>query len=547
MNPSYIVPAALCVAAILVLASAVWIWRLQSVLGTLRKAKAETDLRLAVEGEKTARIPSLEVSLTEKTNQVDSLREAKSAAEREFATQTETLSLTRERLAATQQDLNALASKLETAGSGILVLESKLADKSARLDQTSGLLDDARDESGRNLAALENTRSELADLRTQYAKLQETLVQVTKTADEKLALLHGAKEEMSNQFKLLGQEIMAQHGESLKKQNIEQLDGLLAPLRQKLGDFQQQLSAAQTETIKERAALGEHIRSVLDASAKMSSETNNLTQALKGKSQTQGAWGEMMLKRILEQSGLREGEEYVFQESRANDDGAHLRPDVVVNLPSREKVVIDSKVSVTAFYAYLNAETEEERNTQLSLHVNSISKHIDALSDKEYQHLFSSQLNFVIMFVPIEGALAVALKAQPELTLLAANKNVAIATPTTLMLALKTIANLWHVERRNRNAEEIAERAGKLYDKFVGFVADLDELGSRLSQAQTSYAEAMDKLSKGKGNLVRQVEMVRQLGAKAGKNIPPELLNGEEPEPLIVQSTITPEPVDSAT
>jgi DNA recombination protein RmuC len=186
----------------------------------------------------------------------------------------------------------------------------------------------------------------------------------------------------------------------------------------------------------------------------------------------------------------------------------------------------------------VKAETDEDHNMELSLHLSSVKKHIEALSDKEYQHLFSSQLNFVIMFVPIEGALAVALEKEPELTSLAAKKNVAIVTPTTLVLALKTIANLWHVQRRNQHAEEIADRAGKLYDKFVGFVGDLESVGSRLNQAQNSYTEAMNKLSKGGGNLIRQVEKVRELGAKTGKNIPEKLLDVSEAEAITIEATV---------
>jgi DNA recombination protein RmuC len=269
----------------------------------------------------------------------------------------------------------------------------------------------------------------------------------------------------------------------------------------------------------------------------MTSETENLTQALKGKSQMQGAWGEMVLKTILDRSGLREGEEYVTQESRVTEEGARLRPDVVVTLPGGQQVVIDSKVSLAAFTAYVSAETDAEREAQLSFHLDSIRTHIKALSEKEYQQVIISELNFVIMFVPIEGALAVALQNDPALTGFATEKDVAIATPTTLMLALKTIANLWQVERRNRNADAIAERAGKLYDKFVGFLDDMKSIGERLNQAQASYAGAMDKLSDGKGNLVRQVELLKSMGAKTGKSIPPELLDSDEIEAVVTSAT----------
>jgi DNA recombination protein RmuC len=400
-------------------------------------------------------------------------------------------------------------------------LESKLADRAARFEETSLLVDQLRQE-------LTRTESDLVQLRAENAALQETLSQVKHQSEEKLSLLREAKDQMTNEFKLLAQEIMTQHGERFKKQNIEQLGIILEPLREKLLEFQQGLLSAHTESAKERAALAEQIRTLSEASAKMSNETENLTQALKGKSHVQGAWGEMLLKSILDRSGLREGEEYTMQESRFTEEGARLRPDAVVTLPGgRQQVVIDSKVSLAAFNAYINAETDNDRDTQLSLHMTSLRNHIKALSDKEYQQVIDSELNFVIMFVPIEGALAAALQHDPELTSFAAEKNVAIATPTTLMLALKTIANLWQVERRNRNADAIAERAGRLYDKFVGFVEDMKSVGDRLNQAQTSYTAAMDKLSDGKGNLVRQVQLLKEMGAKTGKSLPEDLLDAE--------------------
>jgi DNA recombination protein RmuC len=412
-------------------------------------------------------------------------------------------------------------SALKAADQEKSALESKLADRAARLEETSGLVGRLREELG-------SAESALVKLRAEHAALQETLDQVRHQAEEKLSLLREARDQMTNEFKLLAQEIMTQHGERFKKQNVEQLAGILEPLREKLLEFQQGLSNAHTESAKERATLAEQIRALSAASAKMSNETENLTQALKGKSHVQGAWGEMLLKSILERSGLREGEEYVMQESRFTEEGARLRPDAIVTLPGgHQQVVIDSKVSLTAFAAYVNAETDSERSVQLALHLNSIRAHIKALSEKEYQQVISSELNFVIMFVPIEGALAVGLQNDPELTGFAAEKNVAIATPTTLMLALKTIANLWQVERRNRNADAIAERAGRLYDKFVGFVEDMKSVGERINQAQTSYAAAMDKLSNGKGNLVKQVERLKEMGAKTGKSLPPELLDAE--------------------
>jgi DNA recombination protein RmuC len=253
----------------------------------------------------------------------------------------------------------------------------------------------------------------------------------------------------------------------------------------------------------------------------MTSETRNLTLALRGEAQTQGAWGEMILSTILQRSGLREGEEYVTQESHATDEGVRLRPDVIVNLPDDNRIVIDSKVSLSAFTDYVNDGDPVSKAEHLARHVASMHSHIKGLSRKEYHRV--TGLDFVIMFVPIEGALAAALQDDPELTSFAAEHNVAIGTPTTLMLALRTVANVWHVERRNKNAEAIAERAGKLYDKFVGFSVDMQALGEQLAKARRAYDDALGKLSTGSGNLVRQTEMLKALGAKTSKALPLEL------------------------
>jgi DNA recombination protein RmuC len=385
---------------------------------------------------------------------------------------------------------------------------------------------------------LNEARRDNADLQAQIAKIRETLAQEMKNSEEKLALLQGAKERMTQEFKVLAEEVMKGHGETFSKQNKEQIDIVLAPLRESLTHFQQGLQVAHTESQRERVTMNEVIRKLSEDSAKMTTETHNLTRALKGKAQTQGAWGEMILTTILEKSGLREGQEFVTQESQLADDGTRLRPDVVVNLPNDQRIIIDSKVSLTAFEAYVNGENDVERNAQLIAHVQSMRKHIKALSGKEYHQLSSSSLNYVIMFVPIEGALAVALVEDPALTSYAIDLNVTIATPTTLMIALRTVNNVWQVERRNRNADAIASRAGLLYDKFVGFIQDMSLLGTRLEGVQKVYGQTMVKLRDGSGNLVRQAEMLKELGARTSKSLPMALLDGEEqlaltePEPV---------------
>jgi DNA recombination protein RmuC len=468
--------------------------QLETDLTFLRDTKADLDRRLAAEEQKASRIPILEAALAEKTTAADGFRDAKAAVERELAKAGETVRQN-------NAGLVELKQRLEAAHKSQIELQERL----------------------------EATNQALGEEHARYLQLQETLTQKMEQADEKIGLLKEVQEQMNQQFRLTAGEIMKNHGETFTKQNKEQLDGLLSPLKDNLVQFRQNLEAAQKETTKERTTLTETIGQLMKTSSAMTDETRNLTRALKGKAQTQGAWGEMILTTILERSGLRKGEEYATQESHSADDGSRLRPDVIVNLPNAERIIVDAKVSLTAFEAYVNAADDATRVCSLDKHVTSLRTHMKTLSGKEYQNLAGNNgVNFVIMFIPIEGALAVALQEDPALTADAAAAHVAIATPTTLMMALRTVASLWQVERRNLNAEAIADRAGKLYDKFVGFVIDMQGLGNRLKQASDTYDNAMGKLHSGSGNLVGQAQRLKIMGAKTAKALPPALLGEEE-------------------
>lgn len=462
--------------------------RLQALeieLGQLRDAKAVLERQFAEEGRKlagvevtAARVPGLEDQLARRSEELEALRNEKARVE---------------------QDLATARSSLQERGEQLEEL------RRARAELT---------------AAAEGARATVSEQGSKIATLSETLEQERRQSAEKLKLLAETRETMTKEFKLLADEVMKSHGTSFAQQNKEQVEGILKPLRDRLHEFQQGLHNAQTESAKERATLAQQIKQLSEQSARMSSETENLTRALKGKAQTQGAWGEMILSTILDRSGLREGEEYTTQDSHTTEEGQRVRSDVLVNLPGGQRIVIDSKVSLTAFEECINAEEEAGRAAAVLRHVSSMKGHIRTLGSKDYHLAAGSELDYVIMFVPIEGALAMALEQDPALTAFAADCNVAIATPTTLMVALRTVANVWQVERRNRNAEQIAERAGKLYDKFAGFAKDMETLGGRLDSARQCYDSAMGKLSTGSGNLVRQVEMLRQLGAKASKSLP---------------------------
>jgi DNA recombination protein RmuC len=460
---------------------------IEAELRSLREQKTDLERRLAVEEVKSARVPELERELANG-------REQRNEAERDCA-----------------------------------IAKNAGAHLQTTLDEVKGRLLAAEQHLETDARA---AREEISELRVSLSTVRETLDQERKQFGEKLGLLTEARERMSQEFKSLASDVMKAHGETFSSQNREQIEAILAPLREKLGDFQLGLQTAQSESAKERATLAEQIRQLSERSAALTSEASSLTKALKGEAQAQGAWGEMVLNSILERSGLREGEEYVIQESHTTEEGARRRPDVLVKLPGGQRIVIDSKLSIAAFHDYVNSGAESERAEHLKRHMASIRSHIKELSTKEYHSVVGSELDYVVMFIPIEGALAAALQQDPGLTAEAVDSNVAIATPTTLMIALRTVSNVWQVERRNRNAEMIAQKAGRLYDKFVGFLDDMTVVGNRMNQARASYDDAMAKLSTGRGNLVGQIANLKELGAKASKSIPSALLEEEgEPAP----------------
>lgn len=381
-------------------------------------------------------------------------------------------------------------------------------------------------------ARLEESREALSARDKEIATLEERRQRESEHAEHRLKELSDAREKMTREFKVLAEEVMSKHSQTFKQQNREQLDHLLNPLRQKIVEFQTGMTDAQKQAAEGRARLSEQIKLLSEHSTTMTAETVNLTRALKGRTQTQGAWGEMILSTILEKSGLREGEEYVTQSSEAVD-GRQLRPDVVVNLPNNHKIIVDSKVSLVAFEEFVNAETDVMREAALKRHVASLRSHVTGLAGKDYSRISGETLDYEIMFVPIEGALSAALQADPDLTHFAIERNIAIATPTNLMMALRTVGSLWQVERQQKNAEAIADRAGKLYDKFEGFVKDMDLIATHIERARNAHGEAMGKLASGSGNLVRQAEMLKELGARTKKSLPAELVDQSDPEVLI--------------
>jgi DNA recombination protein RmuC len=413
----------------------------------------------------------------------------------------------------------------------------QLGERDSRIHELDHQLAQER-ERGEELLDIE--REKASSLRADNAGLRASMAEQTKQYEENLKRFLEARQHMTDEFKSIAGEVLKSHSETFSKQNREQVDVLLKPLNEKIVEFQGEL-------LRDRATMGEQIRALAASNLQITTEAQNLTRALKGNSQTQGSWGEMILSTILEGSGLREGEEFITQTSHTAEDGSRVRTDVEVLMPNNDRLVIDSKVSLTAFEAYVNCE-DEAKTRFLQAHIVSIRSHIKTLGDKTYHRHAQSKMDYVMMFVPIESALATAIQADAKLVEYGMSQGVMLTTPTTLMTVLRTVRNVWDIEKRHRNAEEIASRAGALYDKVVGFLGSMDKLDGHLDKARSSFDAAKGQLSSGKGNMVRQVEMLRELGAKSSQIMPPGWEGGEgradKPEPTL--RLVTDEPGDLA-
>ncbi|WP_062307187.1 DNA recombination protein RmuC [Polynucleobacter sinensis] len=398
---------------------------------------------------------------------------------------------------------------------GLLVYALNLRSSLTRLEEQS--LTDA--------ALAVSLRNERDQALQNAIRLEAELDSERKQGLGRIESLNEAKEALTNQFKNLANEILEDKSKRFTEQNVANLDALLKPLQTKLAEFKEQVNTSYGNEARERFALKNEIERLANLNLRMSDETRSLTQALKGDSKVQGNWGELVLESILESSGLRKGEEYLVQDSHTQADGSRLQPDVVVKLPEGRSLVVDSKASITAYSRHADASDPAVAEQELAAHIQSLRQHIQGLSGKNYSSLYGiGSVDFVLMFVPIEPAFLLALKTAPNLYQEALAKNIVLVCPSTLMATLRTVAHLWRQDHQNRNALEIAKQCGTLYDKFVGFVDDLEKLGQRLDQAQTSYHDAFNKLKSGKGNLIRTAERVRELGVKPSKNLSAPLI-----------------------
>jgi len=427
------------------------------------------------------------------------------------------------RIRAEQQtaEVARLTAALETARTTL----AERGEQVARLEASRQHLEQSAQQAAESLTHLQadrdRIREEEAKLRAGIAELQTRLDTERAGFQEKIALLTSAREELSNQFKSLASDILEEKSRRFTEQNQANLGNLIAPLKEKFGEFQLKVESLEKEGVAGRSELKTQIEHLRSLNERLSEDATNLVSALRGSSKTQGEWGEVVLERILESSGLRKDQEYRTQETIFREDGRRARLDIIVDLPEGRHLVLDSKVSLTDYSEYCGAVDEAAREAALARHLASVRKHIRELSQRDYPSLYSlNSLDFVVMFVPIEPAFMLALSGDSKLWEEAWEKNILLVSPSTLLFVLRTVKHLWRQEMQKRNVQEIVKRGSELYDKLAAFAKDLTEVGRKLDDARGAYDEAYKKLAEGRGNVIRQAEMLKSLGIRPTKSIP---------------------------
>jgi DNA recombination protein RmuC len=386
-------------------------------------------------------------------------------------------------------------------------------------------LEKAESQTALRTRQIETLQEQASQLKSQAAEMRILLDKERTEAAEKIALLNEARAQLKIEFQNLAQQIFEEKSRTFAEQNRTNIDHLIRPLRDQIGDFKKRVEDVYDKESRDRTALQTEIHHLKELNRQISKEALNLTRALKGDSKARGNWGEVILERVLEASGLVKGREYDVQVSLKDAKGKRYQPDVIVRLPEEKDVVVDAKVSLKAYEAYFSAEDSKEKEDALKAHIDSMRTHINALAAKQYDDLEGVRsLDFVLMFVPIEAAFLAAVDRDRELFSEAFEKNIMVVSPSTLLVTLRTIESIWRNEYQNRHALEIAKKAGGLYNKFVGFVDALEEVGQQLDKAKTAYQTAHDRLVHGRGNLVRRAQELKQLGVKAKKELPRKMI-----------------------
>ncbi len=386
-------------------------------------------------------------------------------------------------------------------------------------------LTDARTQYEALSAELTRARDQVTALTSDNARLTAENKSVLERLDAHLKEVENLRNQMREQFQTIASEVVFKNAQRIQEEHHDKLKDILSPLQEKIGTFESQVQKSHEERIREHQSLREQLTQLHTLNTSIGEEAKNLVTALKGQTKTQGNWGEMILEKVLERSGLVKGREYEVQSSMTDQDGRRLQPDVIIHLPEGRDLVVDSKVSLIAYERYSSSPDDVSREAALKEHIASLRRHVKDLSSKNYQNLYQiNTLDFVLLFVPIEPAFTAAVEQDPELFQDAFDRNIVIVSTSTLLATLRTIASIWRLENQNKNAVEIARQAGDLYDKFVSHLDDLVDIGKRIKDADKAYEASMNKLHTGRGNLISRVEKLKELGVKASKQISPKIL-----------------------
>lgn len=520
-------------AAVLLLAGVVAGWLLarrmagQQAESLVAQARAEASVETATLSERVRSLEAERQQDAAETQQLraqaGALRDALDAARDEKAQLGERAG----RVAVLETEMAAVLARAERLAQDLSGVERRAAALEASLKAEMDNGETLRRELSLAIQSRDGSQREAAELGKAVAELTAQLQAERSQAHEKLALLTAAKDELSNQFKSLASDILDEKSRKFAEQNQANLGQLLDPLRLRLQEFQGRVEQLYDTEGKERSALAQQVVQLMDLNRTLADEAKSLTSALKGSTKAQGNWGELILERVLEGCGLRKGTEYETQASVGREEGGRAQADVVIRLPEERHLVIDAKVSLLAYEEYATSDDEAVRAAARKRHLDSIRAHVKGLSERNYQLLYGlKSLDFVLMFVPIEPAFMLAVTDDGQLFMDAWNRNVLLVSPSTLMFVLRTVAHLWRQEAQNRNAQDIARRGAELYDRLTGFVADLEKVGRTLQQASDAYGDAFAKLAKNKGNVIRQAELLKQLGVKPTKSLPPALVAG---------------------
>ncbi len=400
--------------------------------------------------------------------------------------------------------------------------KSTLEERAALLQQSKDMVENNYIELQKELKKNQQEKEHLITVNTRQES-ENTNLQLK--LDEHKSEVEKLQEKFTKEFENLANKILEEKSNKFTQQNKENLKIILNPLQEKIKVFEEKVDKTHKESIDYHAALRQQILGLKELNQQMSKETLNLTKALKGDNKMQGNWGELVLERVLEKSGLEKDREYFVQRSFTNDDGKRVLPDVVIYLPDNKKMIVDSKVSLTAYEQFVNEDDETLKTQFLKEHIASLKRHVEQLSEKKYEDIYQIESpDFVLLFIPIEPAFAVAINSENHLYNKAFEKNIVIVTPSTLLATLRTIDSMWNNEKQQKNAIEIARQAGALYDKFQGLLGDLITIGKRIDESKKEYSNAMNKLVDGRGNLITSVEKLKKMGAKAKKSIPENII-----------------------